>query len=271
MQKHFKSNITIIGSGNTATFLSNLMQKAGHRIDAIWSRNELNAKVLAEKCNSISIASLDQIPTSSDFIIIAISDDAIGDVVQNITQHEGIMLHTAGSVSKKVLVPVSNKFGVFYPLQTLRKEMSLNEKLPILIDGNCDEVILQIKQLASSITDLVHIAGDEERLKLHLGAVFVSNFTNHLYQLTYEWCKQSQLSFELLLPIIREMAGRQSNVAPSQWQTGPASRGDRETLSKHLGLLKDHPMMQQVYELMSEDLLARKQKNDELRNLNQHE
>ena len=271
MQNNFNSKISIVGSGNTATILSSLLLCANHRIEAIWSRNQEHSKLLAEKSNSVVIASLDEIPETSDFIILALSDDALGEVIQHIPKHKGILLHTAGSVSKSILDSASDNFGVFYPLQTLRKEKHLNEKLPILIDGNNEVVIHQIKKLAYSISDLVHTCNDEERLKLHLAAVFVSNFTNHLYQLTYEWCQQSNLSFELLLPIIKEVAGRQSEIAPSYLQTGPASRGDVETLKKHRDLLNDHPVMQKVYELMSEDLLARKRKNDELRNYNQRE
>lgn len=269
MQNQLKSHITIIGAGNTASYLGGILMKAGHIIDAVWSRNIDHAELLADKFKTFSLSKLDEIPDRSDFILIAVSDDAIADVVSRMPFRNSILLHTAGSVSKEALASCSNDYGVLYPLQTIRKEMSLTEKLPLLVDASHESVLHKIKMLASSITDLVYEANEEERLKLHLAAVFVSNFTNHLYQLTYEWCENSKLPFKLLLPIIREMAGRQSEMPPSNWQTGPASRGDIVTLNKHLDLLKDHPMMQQVYQLLSDDILARKRKNDELRSFNE--
>jgi len=108
MKNNFNSKISIVGSGNTATILSSLLLYANHRIEAIWSRNQEHSKLLAEKSNSVVIASLDEIPETSDFIILAVSDDALGEVIQHIPKHKGILLHTAGSVSKSILDSASN-------------------------------------------------------------------------------------------------------------------------------------------------------------------
>ncbi len=268
MQKNDKLNITIIGAGNVATVFASKFLRAGHHIDAIWSNNPEHAAILANQCHAQILKSLSELPSTSDIVLIAIKDESILEVVEKISNCNAILIHTAGSVEMQVLSAASKKTGVFYPLQSIRKEIPVSENIPLLIDGSSEEVLLQIKNLALSVSNLVKISGDEERLKLHLAAVFVSNFTNHLYHLTYEWCEQEQLSYELLLPLIREVANRQTGEAPSDWQTGPASRGDLQTIDKHLVLLKENPFMQALYRMMSEDLLARMQKKDELRTHN---
>jgi predicted short-subunit dehydrogenase-like oxidoreductase (DUF2520 family) len=268
MQKNDKFNITIIGAGNVATVFASKFIEAGHHIDAIWSRNTEHAAILANQCRAKILKSLSELPATSDVVLIAIKDESIQEVVEKISNCNAVLLHTAGSVEMKVLSAASSRIGVFYPLQSIRKEMPVSENIPLLVDGSSTDVLQLIKNLAYSVSNLVKVSGDEERLKLHLAAVFVSNFTNHLYQLTHEWCEKEKLSFDLLLPLIREVANRQTGESPSNWQTGPASRGDLQTIDKHLALLEGNPFIQQLYKMMSEDLLARKKKKDELRSHN---
>src|SRR5690242_21497823 len=53
-------------------------------------------------------------------------------------------------------------------------------------------------------SDLVVEAGDEQRMKLHLAAVIVNNFVNHLYAMAEMYCKKEGLDFYLLLPLRSE-------------------------------------------------------------------
>jgi predicted short-subunit dehydrogenase-like oxidoreductase (DUF2520 family) len=97
-------------------------------------------------------------------------------------------------------------------------------------------------------------AGDESRLKLHVAAVIVGNFTNHLYALTEEYCRKESLDFKQLLPLIWETASRIKDIPPKQAQTGPALRHDAETIHKHLELLKNHPQLKNIYVLLTESI-----------------
>jgi predicted short-subunit dehydrogenase-like oxidoreductase (DUF2520 family) len=108
--------------------------------------------------------------------------------------------------------------------------------------------------LAHSISDRVVEANDETRVKLHLAAVMVNNFTNHLYALIEKYCKDENLDFYLLQPLIRETASRLETISPAKSQTGPAIRGDYTTIEKHLALLNKYPQLKKVYELFSESI-----------------
>lgn len=247
-------NIVILGSGNTATVLAKLMHTAGHSIVQVWSRNQQHAAELAKQVQSKAIYSLQEITAEADLCMIAVSDKAIGEVAAELTLKKKVLVHTAGSVSMEVLKNASPNYGVLYPLQSLRKEMTVLPAVPFLIDGNSDDVKALLKDLALSVSTKVEVAGDEARLQMHLAAVVTSNFTNHLYALTEEFCKNHQLNFELLHPLILEVANRLNHGKAIDMQTGPARRGDDETIQKHLHLLEADRQLHDLYQSFSESI-----------------
>jgi predicted short-subunit dehydrogenase-like oxidoreductase (DUF2520 family) len=247
-------NVVLLGSGNTATVVGKLIRDAGHSIQQVWSRNPQNAIALATALKSRTIDSLQEITTDADLCIMAVADQAIPELAQQLRLKKKVLLHTAGSVSKEILQQSSPNYGVLYPLQSLRKEMELIPPVPFLVDGNSEEVKVLICDFASSFSNQVQLADDDTRLKLHLAAVMVSNFTNHLYALTEAFCIEHGLRFPLLFPLIQEVADRLYQGAAEEMQTGPARRGDEATIQKHLQLLESDKPLQQLYRQLSESI-----------------
>jgi len=247
-------NIVILGSGNTATVLAKRMQAAGHTIVQVWSRNQQHATELAKQVQSKAINSLQQITADADLCVIAVSDKAISEVAAELKLKKKVLVHTAGSVSIEVLKNASPNYGVLYPLQSLRKEMTVLPAVPFLIDGNSDDVKALLKDFALSLSDKVEVANDVARMQMHLAAVVASNFTNHLYALTEEFCSERQLNFELLHPLIMEVANRLNQGHALEMQTGPARRGDEETIQKHLQMLEADQHLHDLYQLFSESI-----------------
>ena len=112
----------------------------------------------------------------------------------------------------------------------------------------------------SSFASNVSIADDEERIKYHVAAVLVSNFTNHMYAMADEFCHKENIDFKKLIPLIMETAGRIQNYEPQLVQTGPAIREDIYTLGKHLQVLSAHPDLKYLYLKLSESILRLYQK-----------
>jgi predicted short-subunit dehydrogenase-like oxidoreductase (DUF2520 family) len=239
--------VVIIGSGNTATVLGKLIFANGFHISQVISRNITHAEILANELNCSFGDFSSSINETADIYLIAVSDKIIHEVVNYIPKNNKLILHTAGSVSIKVLENVTNQYGVLYPLQSLRKEIANTPDIPFLIDGNNQEVVDKIMQIAQKISSQVAIANDEIRLKLHLAAVFVNNFTNHLYTLASDYCKKEQLEFDLLKPLIFETANRLKSVHPNDVQTGPAIRNDASTIERHDQLLENYPDLKEMY------------------------
>ena len=112
-----------------------------------------------------------------------------------------------------------------------------------------------MQRLAESISfEKPSLAVSEERLKLHVAAVIVNNFTNHLYALAEKYCQKEGLNFHQLLPLIEETTKRLKTTSPIDAMTGPALRHDQDTIQKHLELLAKHPQLQKIYRLLTESI-----------------
>ena len=248
-------DIVILGSGNVAAVLGRKFKAAGHHILQIVSRNAPAASKLAYEWDTESTNYISIINRSADVYLIAVSDDAIDDVIADLNLPGKVVVHTAASVSKDLLKNVTDHYGVFYPLQSLNKEISNIPDAPVFFDGSDEFTKKKLEALALSISpEHAAQADDNARLKLHVAAVIVNNFTNHLYALTEDYCKKEGINFKDLLPLIEETVSRIKNISPSVAQTGPALRQDDETIQKHLSLLNAHPQLKKVYGFLSESI-----------------
>jgi len=247
--------IVIIGSGNVASVLGRLCKQKGHEIVQVVSRNAAHAKSLADELCCASADYNEKLNDSAGVYIIAVADSALQELNSRIHLGNKLVLHTAGSVSRDVLKDISNNYGVLYPLQSLRKEMDYETDIPFLIDGNTIDTVTLVEDLAATLSSIVTKANDDERLKLHVAAVMVSNFTNHLYALAESFCKKEQVDFSLLTPLIKETAERVQKFSPAAVQTGPAVRNDIFTIEKHLRILTDHPQLKYMYIKLTDSIM----------------
>ncbi len=247
--------IVILGSGNAAAVLGRKFKAAGHEIVQIYSRNAAAASELAYEWDTESTNYKSMIQKNADVYLFAVNDNAITEVADNLHLPGKVVAHTAASVPASILEHVSDHYGVFYPLQSLRKEVINLPDVPVFFDGHDDTAKRVLSQLAQSISpSSTAVAGDEDRLKLHVAAVVVSNFVNHMYALAEEYCRKEGLAFKQLLPLIHETAERIKTVSPKTVQTGPALRQDKETIKKHLELLNDHPNLKNIYISLTESI-----------------
>lgn len=246
--------IVIIGTGNTATVLGRKLKSSGHDILQIFGRDSTAASELAYELDTESTNYWNIVNRNADIYILAVSDMAIGEVLNEVDLRNKIVVHTAASVSKEVLKQASSHYGVFYPLQSLKKDIGYTPDIPVIIDASDEKTGKMLELLAYSISDRVIQAGDEQRLKLHLAAVFCNNFVNHLYVLTEQYCKKEGLDFYMLIPLIKETAARLENISPSFSQTGPAIRNDVNTIEKHRKQLEHYPQLSKFYEIFTESI-----------------
>ncbi len=246
--------IVIIGTGNTATILGRKLKAAGHDIVQIFGRNAAAASELAYELDTESTNYWSVINRHADVYLIAVSDIAISEVKKELGFTDKVMVHTAAAVSKDVLKGATDHYGILYPLQSLKKETAHLPDIPIIIDASDEATLHLLDNLAHSISPNVVEAGDEQRLKLHLAAVFCNNFVNHLYALMEDFCKKEGIDFNLLKPLIRETALRIDSISPKDAQTGPAIRHDSNTIERHLELLQNYPHLKNIYQLFTQSI-----------------
>ncbi|SMO41422.1 Predicted oxidoreductase, contains short-chain dehydrogenase (SDR) and DUF2520 domains [Saccharicrinis carchari] len=244
-------NIVLIGSGNLATQLGIALVVKGFNIRQVYSLNLQNAQMLAHKLNAYATSDFSELQTDADLYVLAVSDSALLSVVEQLPKVKGTVVHTAGSVNMDLLIRF-NKYGIFYPFQTFTKEREVNfSHIPILLEANTREAYSELKFFAGQISDTVLECDSEQRKQIHLAAVFACNFTNHMYAIAHEILKKSGVSFDVLKPLILETALKTESLDPLKAQTGPAVRGDKNVMDKHLDLLKEEDELHVLYSKIS--------------------
>jgi predicted short-subunit dehydrogenase-like oxidoreductase (DUF2520 family) len=246
--------IVIMGTGNIATVLGRKFKMAGHIIVQVYGRSKEATIGLSKELGATAIIDRSAITRDAELYLLALSDSALTEADQYLQLTDQLIVHTAGSVSIDVLRNISSNYGVFYPLQTIRKEVEPIPEIPLFIDANNEASKQQLMGLGKTISSSVNEAGDIQRTRYHLCAIIVNNFSNYFYAVAENYCLLHELDFKNLLPLIEETAHRLQQFSPRQVQTGPAVRNDAITIQKHLELLNDDPRLRDLYSLLSENI-----------------
>lgn len=251
----------ILGAGNVATHLSRHLFSRGHSIVTVFSRTLKHAEQLAGEVGASPTDRREEIPHKADLYLVCLPDAEVGTLSGELPDRTGIWIHTAGALPMNIFQPFHEEFGVLYPLQTLSKERQVSmHKVPMLIEGSSPEVTEVLKSLATSISGEVREVDSQTRLLFHLAAVFANNFSNHMVEIAGQLLKSEGETFSLLLPLLQETVLKLEEMDPDRAQTGPAVRGDEETIRKHLDLLEEYPEWQKLYTFISRDI-ARSRKD----------
>ncbi len=248
--------IIIIGSGNVATQLAKALTKKGIAIAQIYSPDLSHAKKLASIAKSPFTNNVKEILKGNFIYLVCIKDEAIEKFAKSFKIKEGILLHTSGTIAMDILKTSTKNYGIFYPLQTISSTRKISFKhVPVCIEASNKETLQIIEQLANYISKNIHVVTSIQRKKLHLAAVIVNNFTNHLYHLAFEYLQKEKISPELLYMLIGETTAKAIELGPHTAQTGPAKRNDVSTIKAHQELLKKNPDLQNIYKLLSESII----------------
>lgn len=235
------------------------MLVAGHKLIQVAGRNPVKSAALANLLQTSFTTDFAQLSKSADLYFIAISDDVLINASSFLQLGDGITVHSAGSVEMSVLKGISTRYGILYPLQSLRSDVTELPEIPLLVDGNSEETRKIIRDFAATISNKVQTADDAYRRKIHLAAVCTNNFSNHLFALSADYCKRERVDFSLLLPLLKETVSRLEQYAAEDMQTGPAKRGDLRTIENHFTMLDKDPQLKKIYALMTESIKARYQ------------
>ncbi|SHL67882.1 Rossmann-like and DUF2520 domain-containing protein [Flavobacterium saccharophilum] len=243
--------ITLIGSGNVAQHLIKAFTKSELvEIVQVFSRKKekLSSLIEFEK-----IVSNYEDLKESDLYIIAVTDNAITEVSQQLPFNNQLVVHTSGTASIETLDD-KNRKGVFYPLQTFSKNKEIDfSVIPICLEADNTFDFRVLETVAKSISKAVFPINSEQRKALHVAAVFVNNFTNHLYQIGQEICEENQVPFDILKPLIQETAEKIKTLDPVDAQTGPAKRNDSNTIEAHLEYLTNENQ-KNIYKILTQSI-----------------
>ena len=254
-----KHQVDFIGAGNVAYSLAPALENAGVVVCNIFSQNPKNAKKLAQRLYEGQVKEdLDFSESTADVFIISVSDQAIEEVAREIVLPENaILVHTSGSVPLSILgYAATPNIGVFYPLQTFTKSQQVDfETVPLLVEGENKFTTQILGQIGTLLSQNVQEVSSAQRRQIHVAAVFACNFTNWMLVQSQELMEKAGLDFKLLQPLIAQTINNSLEIGPQNAQTGPAKRGDLEILDQHVEMLEWNSDMQDVYRLISQQIL----------------
>ncbi len=263
--KHQKLEFVIVGCGNLAWHLAKKISKQSNFQLKVYNHQD-NAKLqtFKGKFNCETFSDLKTVSKTADFYFICVSDKAIPAVVKllHISQLKGLVMHCSGSQPLDLLGPKSKNTAVFYPLQTFTKEDKIHwSDVPIVLEAANASVLDRLKPMVKLFSDKMVVLSYQERLQLHLAAVFANNFVNAMFVEAYQLLPKLNINNEdLLFPLMKQTVMKLEKVNPLNAQTGPAKRKDQIVMAKHLDLIKDQALLKKVYENISELILLQQKK-----------
>jgi predicted short-subunit dehydrogenase-like oxidoreductase (DUF2520 family) len=248
----YQNAISFAGAGRVAEALCKELFHAGFPIDKIVSETKYSGMLLADACQATWSSDL-LFGDSTKIIIVAVPDHKLKSVLGNLKCAPGtLVVHTAGSFGFDIFPEHIKHKGIFYPLQTFSKGRKVNfTDLPFLLESSDDESSAILRKLVESIHGEVHFIDTDHRKMLHLAAVFICNFTNHMLTMGKEVALKAGFSFDLLAPLLKETVSKAIDSGPENSQTGPAVRHDRNTIEKHMELLSYSSELQKIYNEMT--------------------
>ncbi|MBQ7209763.1 MAG: DUF2520 domain-containing protein [Paludibacteraceae bacterium] len=256
--------IVVIGAGNLATSLVPAFARCGHQITQVVSRTLPSAEQLALFVSQNysqrveALANIAKVTADADLYVLAVVDDVIplvaAELVKVIGSGKHIVCHTSGSVPLGTLLAYFEHSAVFYPFQTFKKtEPLLFDDIPLFVEATDDTTRTTMLALARQLSDEVYVSTSEQLKRLHIAGVFANNFTNCMYAIAREQLDRAGLPFSVLLPLIGKTATKVKTINPRDAQTGPASRGDTQTINQHLRLLGENE--RQIYEAVTQNII----------------
>ena len=259
--------VDFIGAGNLAWNLAPALENAGASVRYIYSRDPNNAKRLANKLYEGSVKEdLDFSGCNSDILIIAASDDAIEEIAKEVVLDENtVLVHTSGSIPLSELgYAATANIGVLYPLQTFTKNQLVDfNSVPFLIEGDNNYTVKALSTLANMVSSETTIISSSQRRKIHLAAVFASNFANWMLTQSEKILKEANLDFSIMHTLIAQSINNAIQLGPQSAQTGPAKRGDFAVLDAHMELLANKQDLHTLYKTISQQILDHYQEDSD--------
>ena len=242
--------IGFIGAGTVGTALATRLSQKGARITAASSRNLISAERLASSlphCHAYS--SPQEVADVAELIFITTPDDAIAEVANEVHWHPGeSVVHCSGAHSLDILKPVNQagaNVGSFHPLQTFADINQAVENLQgstFAIEAE-EPLLSTLKELTSLLDgDWIELKPGD-KVVYHAAAVFACNYMVTLVELATDLWQTlgvpQKEATKALIPLLRGTVNNINNIGLPDCLTGPISRGDLGTISKHLTALKD--------------------------------
>lgn len=256
----------IIGTGNIASHFAPAIQSLEFiTIDYVLSRKYASAIAFGSTINAKALKKLSEIPSDIDVVFLMINDDELVQVASALSKHlqnETVIVHFSGTQTLEAIPDHFENKAIIWPIQSISKQDKdiVLKEIPLTITSSNEQASQVAAEISKNLSQTVIELKEEDKMKLHLAAVLVNNFSNHFYTIADQFLKETDQSFDILLPIIQHTTRKLNTMPPLEAQTGPAVRRDMNTINKHLDILNNDDDLQEIYRLVTRHIMKKHSK-----------
>jgi predicted short-subunit dehydrogenase-like oxidoreductase (DUF2520 family) len=248
-----KPSLSIIGTGRLGTALAVALEAKGYSVRSLIARRLQSARkaaaLLQNKAESFGASQFSLVPLSN-LVLITVPDDEIATVTAQLSglNHDSkpTVLHTSGALSSEVLSPLRAKgwsTGSVHPLISVSGANDAIEGAFWSVEGDARAVRLA-KTLVRDLGGTSFSIRTADKPLYHAAAVMTSGNVTALFDVALEMLLACGLTRktarQILQPLLTSTVHNLETKDPAQALTGTFSRGDVETVKRHLAALKDH-------------------------------
>jgi len=245
-------NVLIVGTGAVARHLAERFRELSISFSIKGSSHD-KSKRFAREFN-VPVLDSDESLYQFDFALLCVPDRLLNELIPHYAKH----VSTATVSGAFSINDITARFpvGVFYPLQTFGPDTKPDwAKIPFFVESPDGRFERKLFELGEHAGKCAQIMSSEDRIHLHITAVFVNNFVNHLHVVAQEYATSKAIDFSHFFALIEETQRKINDGSFKEQQTGPAKRGDLSTIEQHISLLPES--LKQLYTVISSDILNR--------------
>ena len=275
-----KPEVSIIGSGRLGTALAVALAGRRYSIRSLVARRAQRARQAASLLDAdVQALAAKQLHLlrPADVFLITVPDDQIAGVAGELSKLTltAVALHTSGALSAEVLAPLRERgwrIGSVHPLMSVSDARDGDTALRggyWSVEG--DKTALRLaKTIVSDLGGKSFSIRSEDKPLYHAAAVMVSGNVTALFDVALEMLVQCGLTRKtarsVLLPLIASTVHNLETKDPADALTGTFSRGDVETVKRHLAALKNKDLAEalDLYRLLGQRSLKLTKKHPQI-------
>lgn len=247
-----KPSVSIVGAGRLGTTLAVALSNKSYSLRSLVARRAANARNAAKLLDGdVQILAAKNLRSlrSADLFLITTPDDQIGHVAAELARldefkHKPTALHTSGALSAEVLAPLREKgwsTGSIHPLVSVSSSGAPLDGAFWSVEG--DKAALRLaKRIVRDLDGKSFSIRSEDKPLYHAAAVMSSGNVMALFDVALEMLVQCGLTREtardILQPLLVSAVENLETKDPARALTGTFSRGDLETVKRHLKALQ---------------------------------
>jgi predicted short-subunit dehydrogenase-like oxidoreductase (DUF2520 family) len=256
--------ISIIGAGRVGQTFAKRLRKLGWRIGAVVTRSRGSARAAVRAIGAgTPHAALTPEVLDADVILVSVPDDVLESVAQKLAKIGGavfpslgvlrtlrgkIVLHTSGALDHSVLAPLALRgaaTGSMHPMQTFTGRSAPRLDGVIFSIEGAPAARRAAQRIARSLGGTPVIIHANDKPAYHASGTSVAGHALALVESAIQTLIKIGFTRpranQALLPLIRQMLDNYESLGPRAAWTGPLSRGDYATISKHVKALRRFP------------------------------